>query len=269
MRTMISALATAGAWLATAAVAAPVSVSNVGYFLDTIGSNSIGIAGGGTAGGTASTLFIANTSPGGGAGGTTASASYVSTGNPTGAPVLADSSGTFWARRALNPGPVQLDALKVVFSNGPDTAEVITASLEGRTVMPLAIDFMLSGDPLQPLLSWTLPTGVDIDRVQVVFHDDDTNLEITRVTRAGTTTSFQLGSMLPEGFNIVFDLRLVDLDDRILPGDAWGAEDILSQSRTYISYTVPNQVPEPGSMLLLGIAGLAAGLLRRRTPTPA
>jgi hypothetical protein len=90
------ALAVTGALLATSASAVPVSVSNVGYFLDTIGSNSIGIAGGGSPGGTSSTLFVANTSPGGGAGGTTASATYVATSNPTLGPGLADSSGTFW-----------------------------------------------------------------------------------------------------------------------------------------------------------------------------
>ena len=269
MKTMIAA--GIAALLAGAATAEPVTVTNVGYFLDTIGSNSIGIAGGGSAAGTPSTLFIANTAPGGGAGGTTASATYLSTGNPAGNPVLADSTGNLWARRALNPGSVELDALRVVFSNGPDTTEVITASLQGRTVMPLAIDFTLSGDPFAPLLSWTLPTGVDIDRVQMAFHNDDTNLEVgTRVTRSGSTTSLQLINPLPAGFNIVFDLRLVDLDDSIQPGQAWGTANVLSQSRTYISYSVPTQVvPEPGMLALLGAAGLMAGLARRRRPVAA
>lgn len=268
MKFTIAALATAV--LAGMAHAEPVTVSNVGYYLDTIGANSIGVAGGGSTAGTPSTLFIANTSPGGGAGGTTASSAYLTTGTPTGGPVLGDSTGNFWVRRALNPVPADLDALKVVFSNGSDSTELITASLQGRTVMPLAIGFSLSGDPFSPLLSWTLPNGVDIDRIQMVFHNDNTNLEVgSRVTRSGSTTSLQLANALPEGFDIVFDLRLIDLDDRIQPGQNWGAADILSQSRTYISYTVPNRVPEPGTMLLLGIAGLAAGLMRRRSRMPA
>jgi hypothetical protein len=165
----------------------------------------------------------------------------------------------------LNPSVGDLDALNVVFSNGGDSTTVTTEALTGRTVMPLAIDFALGGDPLQPLLSWAFPTSVDIDRIQIVFRNDDTNLEITRLTRSGTTTSCQLGSALPPGFKVVFDLRLLDLTDEINPGDSWGAGDILSQSRTYISYTAPTQpVPEPGSLALLGLAGVAAGVAKRR-----
>ena len=207
----------------------------------TIGSNTIGISGVGLPGGRQTTLFIATTSPSGGSGGTTATATIL--GNST--TVGFDANQNLWARRALLDD-FQRNALSVTFTNGGETTTVNTGSLFGINAMPLAIDFTISGDPFSPLLSWLLPVGqgIDIDRVSIAFFNDDTNAEIgTRVFRPGTTTSYQLQSVLPEGLNIVFDLRLIDLVDSIEPGQEWGAGDILSQSRTYLSYSVPARVP--------------------------
>lgn len=254
-------LAPALALLATWAGAAPLTVSNAGYFLDTIGTNSIGIAGGGSPGGTATTLFVANTSPTGGTGGTTGAATIL--GTPTS--VVYSANENLWARRALL-NDFQRNALTVTFTNEVDSTVVVTRDLLGVNVMPLAPSFTISGDPFSPLLSWTLPDGtdIDIDRVGLVFYDDDTNIEIgARVFRPGTTTSYQIQGVLPEGLNLVFNLRLIDLDDRILPGMEWTTGDILSQSRSYLAFAVPNRVPEPGALSLVLLAGLAAPVARR------
>jgi hypothetical protein len=144
---------------------------------------------------------------------------------------------------------------------------VFTRDLFGLKVMPLVRSFTISGNPFSPLLSWTLPqgTGIDIDRVELVFYNDDNDTEIgTRVLRPGTTTSCQIQSVLPEGLDLVFNLRLLDLDDRVLPGTDWTAGDILSQSRRYWAYTVPNRVPEPGALSLVLLAGVAAAVIGRR-----
>ena len=154
---------------------------------------------------------------------------------------------SLWARRALL-NDFQRNALTVTFANQADSTVLVTRDLLGVNVMPLAPSFTISGDPFSPLLSWTLPDGtdIDIDRVGLVFYDDDTNIEIgTRVFRQGTTTSYQIQSVLPEGLNLVFNLRFFDLDDRVVPGSTdWTNADILSQSRSFLAYTVPSRVPD-------------------------
>lgn len=265
MRRALPCFASALCLVATAVGAAPVTASNVGYYLDTIGSNSIGISGGGSASGMRTTLFLANTTPTGGAGGTTATATIGPGNSPTSVGFIAGEN--LWARRAALDD-FQRNALSATFMNGPDSTTVLTRDLFGISNMPLAPSFTLSGDPFSPLLSWTLPegNGFDIDRVGLAFYNDDTNTEIgTRVFRSGATTSFQIRSVLPEGLNIVFDLRLFDLDDRILPGETgWGNGDILSLSRTYLAYSVPTRISEPAALSLVLIAGLAAAAARRR-----
>jgi hypothetical protein len=251
------------ALVVTWAGAAPVTVSNAGYFLDNNGSNSLGISGGGSPGGTATTLFLANALPAGGAGGTTAAATIL--GTPTS--VAYSAGDNSWVRRAQLDN-FQRNALTVTFTNGADSTVVVTRDLFGVPVMPLAPSFTVGGDPFSPLLSWTLPDGpgIDIDRVGIVFYDDDTNLEIgTRVFLPGMAKNYQIQGVLPEGLKLVFSLRLFDLDDGIVPGSPdWTNADILSLSRTYLSYTVPHRVPEPGMPGLALLAGLAAALAGRR-----
>ncbi len=238
--------------------AAPITVSNAGYWLETVGTNTIGIAAGGTPAGTVTSLFVANTDP---LAGTTATASLPS--GATTAPVV-DPTG-LWARRALNPNAAQLAPLTVVFSNGPDQASFTGRDLTGLVAMPLVAGLSVNaaGNPLRPIVSWNLPAGAgDVDFIQIVFYNDDTNLEIgNRVTRPGDTTSFQFASDLPLNFNFVINVRLIDL---AVDGDPFVSGNIQRQSRAYINYTSP--VPEPTTALLLagGLAGLGWLQLQRR-----
>lgn len=236
--------------------ATPVTISNAGYWLETVGTNTIGIAAGGTPAGTVTTLFVANTDP---LPGTTATASLPS--GATGAPVP-DATG-LWARRALNPNAAQLAPLTVVFSNGPDQASFTGRDLSGLVAMPLVTGLTVAAgaDPFRPLVSWTTPANTgDVDYVQIVIYNDDSNLELARVTRPAGTTSFQFTNPLPASTPFAFNIRLFDAFDDNAP---FTSDNILRQSRAFINYVTP--VPEPATALLLA-AGLAAlGWQQRRS----
>lgn len=246
-------------WLAAAALAAaasaaqavPVTITNAGYWLETVGPNTLGVPG--SAEGLVSTFFVANTDPPA-TGGTTASASI--NGNPVSAPVTVSSG--LWTRRATDPGAFQLQALSVTFDNGADSATFTGQSLLGLSPMPLAPSFQADGsaDPLAPLLSWTLPSGAgDIDRVQLVFYNNATDAEIgSRITLPATATSYQLLGPLPAGLDLTINLRFVDLADDAAPFDAGN---VLRLSRSFVNH-LTSPVPEPGTWVMLA-AGL--GLL--------
>lgn len=245
--------------LASSAQAAPITVTNAGYWLETVGTNTIGLAGGGSAAGVSTTLFVANSSPDI-TGGTTATA--VQNNASLGAVGV---DGLLWARRVLNPSAAQLTALTVNFSNGGDTASFTGRDLTGLNAMPLMQSLEVIGaiNPLSPLVSWALPDSAltgDLDLIQLVFYNDDTNLEVgNRVTLASTATSFQINSVLPVDFNLVVNVRLVDLFD---DNAAFVTGNIQRESRAYANYTAT--VPEPASLALASLALAALGVSGRR-----
>ena len=236
--------ACAAALYAGAALAEPISVSNAGYWLETVGSNTIGLANGGSAPGINTTLFVANTSPDI-TGGTTASATQ------NGASVGAVGvDGVLWARRILNPSATQVTPLAVTFTNGANQASFTGRDLTGLSPMPLVSNLQISGagNAFSPTVTWTLPTAAaagDVDFVQLVFYNNTTDAEIgTRVTLAATATSFQTTALTP-GLDFVVNVRLIDLFD---DSAAFTTGNIQRESRAFAGYVVP--VPEPGAAAL-------------------
>lgn len=253
-----SAIGAVSAFAAASASALPITINYAGYWHETVGSNSLGHAGGGTTIGTPTTLFVAETNPGPGAG-TTASASFGAA--ATNPPV---AIGTVWTRRKSNPDAAQLAALTVAFGNGADTATFTTRSLAAVQPMPLVQNLMVDGSaaPLSPSVSWLLPAGngFDVDYVQLVFYSNVSKAEIgSRVTLGPTATRYDIVGPLPPNLDLVINLRLVDLYD---DAAAFEPGNIQSMSRTYVNYLVP--VPEPGSWLLLALGLTAMPWARRR-----
>jgi hypothetical protein len=244
--------------VSTGSVAAdPITIDYAGYWLENIGSNPLGIAGGGSPTGRLTTLFVAETTPGS-AEGTTASANFA--GVATYGPFVVDG---FWVRRVSDPGPDQLGALTVEFQNGADTASFTGRSLAAVAPIPLVEGLTVdaSAEPFGPLVSWALPasTGFDVDHVQLVFYSNETGAEIgRRVTLPPTATAYDIIGPLAPGLDLLINVRLVDLYDDAAP---FTTENIQSMSRTYVSYLAP--VPEPGSALMLAL-GLTALSCRRR-----
>ena len=248
--------------MSSSVIATPIAISDAGYWLETVGPNTIGLAGGGMPGGVITTLFVADTDPKA-SGGTTAVANY--SGTPAGT-VFSSSSSPNWAMRVVNPTATQLGALTVDFSNGGDTASFTGRVLSGLAPMPLVQNLTVDGsvEPYGPVVSWALPAappGVDIDFVQLVFYSNATNLEVgNRVLLGPTATSFDLAAnALPQGFDLTVNVRLVDLYDDFAP---FSTGNILSESRAYVNYLAP--IPEPTAMTFMMFGLAALGLKMRR-----
>lgn len=242
--------------LSSCVMADPITVTNAGYWLENVGPNTVGIAGGGEPGGRLRTFFISNDTIPSGNAGTTATAAF-SDASVAPPPLFLNNE---WVRGITTTSglfPTALKGYNVEFANGTDTASFVGQNLENVTPLPLASNLAVdaSVNPLSPLITWDLPSGpgVDIDRIQLLFYNDDTDARVGgQPTLSGTATSFQIGSVLPPGFNLVANVFLFDLIDDNQP---FFRENILRGSRAYVTYSSP--VPEPSTVLLM-VAGLGA-----------
>ena len=250
--------------ISTPAFSVPISITNEGWWLETLGNNTIGIGGGGASGGLTTSLFVANTSPPA-SGGTTASANF--SGTPTGSPgVVAGDPTELWAYRALSPDSTRLSPITVNFQNGADAASFTGRDLRGLSPLSLAQDLSVdaSVEPFSPLITWSLPND-SFDLIQIAFYSDATNGEVgSRAVLPKTATSYDIVGSLPGSFALVVNVRLVDLFDENAP---FTDSNILRMSRAYVNYVSPPLVaaiPEPETYALM-FAGLAlVGAFARR-----
>ena len=246
---------------AVSAMATPVTFSAAGYWLENVGPNTVRI---GPPGGGERTFFISNdTSPSANAG-TTATAAFP---DSSAAPAPG-FNGLNWLRGILSTSPDYANSLAgydVTFTNGSDTAVFRGQSLLGVELLPLALNLSIDGslNPFSPQVTWTLPSGdgVDVDRIQLLFYNDDTDAQVGgQPTLGGDATSFSITGPLRPGFNLAVNVFLFDLID---DSAAFTRENILRGSRAYVNYTAPLAVPEPTSMLLaLAALGILVGTSR-------
>lgn len=248
---------------AVSAMAAPVTINSAGYWLENVGSNTVGI---GPPGGGARTFFISNDTSPSATAGTTATAAFP---DSSAAPAPG-FNGVNWVRGIPSTSPdyaKSLGGYDVTFTNGGDTAVFEGQDLRGVELLPLALNLSVDGssNAYSPRVTWTLPSGagVDVDRIQLLFYNDDTDAQVGgQPTLGGGATSFDITGPLSAGFNLVVNVFLFDLIDDTA---GFGRDNILRGSRAYVNYTAPLAVPEPTSMLLaLAALGILVGTSRLR-----
>lgn len=243
LRTSAIALAALGAVAASGSWAAPITVTQVGQYLENWSETSLGFTPG------RRVTITANANPNGGQGttgtatrgGTTVAMNWIgTTANPN----------QFTATRFPDPNlPLPTGAWTLNFQNNvgtPNTATVTTPNLVGATLMPFATDVAVSGDSFTPTVSWQVPSGAPVDGIRInIFDGGRLNLAGTAADLVysasfnGQMRSFEVPSVLANGIALqanhryTMEIGLLDTRDGQIPGST----NVLSRSRLFVDFT--------------------------------
>ena len=146
---------------------APLTVTGAFQILDTRTANSANIAVG------MRHQFGAVSVVPNGAAGTTGTASR---GAAIGLPVdfqPFDTLPNFFSNsvNAFSQHPSATGGWTLTFTNGPDTATVVTPSIAGATVLPFARNVSMQGSGLAPTFTWAFPATAALDAVGITIRD--------------------------------------------------------------------------------------------------
>jgi hypothetical protein len=143
--------------------------------------------------------------------------------------------------------PVLADnAWEITFTNGSETVDVSTPIPGAAASMPFVENFSLMAGGTTPTFTWTVPDGIEANRVELRIYDLESFLDsgiasVALLTRLpGNTTTYTP----PEGFLLEHHLYSVDvqLDDQ----DDSPSKRLLSRSRSFFDFSTADVVLPPG-----------------------
>lgn len=225
--------------------AAPIGVTAPYQFIDTYGSNTIGV--------TAMTYdeFGAFATPTGAAGTTAVAVRGAFT---TTVPWVGGTANPTQFNRLIAYDPANTGAFQITFANGNDRTVVTTPTITGATLTPPVQNIQIASGGTNPTFTWTVPAGVRPDDIRINIYDHGrTRLDGNGVDLvysrdfAGTTTSFTVPGTLAGGLPLQLDNRYtleIAIVDTRSNGLATSQSDLLSRSRTFVDFVpVPANAP--------------------------
>ena len=224
----------------SAVAAAPItSITNLNNFRDTRGLNDVGLFQGDRI------AFGGDVIPNGFQG-TTMSAiqGSVSVGAALCAGLAVDLN---FCGRSVAFNPSLTGAWTLTYQNGTDVATAVTPPLNAAaaTPAPFPSSVTISGNALNPTLTWAVPTGFNPDIVRVLLYDKSgPNLsngtkDIVHATQlSGTATSFVVPSSLSSGQTLkagnayVLNIQLIQASGQVVAN-----ANIIRQSSSFFDFT--------------------------------
>ena len=136
----------------------------------------------------------------------------------------------------------------LTFTNGADTNAVFTPNLTDAPFVPLVQDLAISGNPLTPTFTWTIPNGFSPDTVLVGITDrsipDPTSAPVYATVLTGNLTSFTVPAVFPGGGSLTpghaysFEVAMVVTRGHVaMP--TWYESSVFSISHTYLDFSIP------------------------------